>query len=166
MCCVPSCFSSAQVFATRWTVTCQVPLSMGFSRQEYWSGLTFPSSEDIPNPGTEPASLISHLLACRFHTTTATWLLGIKSQIFYWGNTVSTKLSSILSSFFGHIHVSFLPLQRYCNREEQPWLHIESIHLTLLLCCLCLEMLALYTLWKNVAHSLKYTFSRLWPLKG
>ena len=59
----------------------------------------------------------------------------------------------------------FLPLQRYCNREEQPWLHIESIHLTLLLCCLCLEMLALYILWKDVAHSLKYTFSRLWPLK-
>ena len=41
---------------TPWTATCQVPLSMGFSRQEYWSGLPCPSPEDLPNPGTEPGS--------------------------------------------------------------------------------------------------------------
>ena len=40
-----------------WTVARQVPLSMGFSRQEYWSGLPFSSSGDLPEPGTEPASL-------------------------------------------------------------------------------------------------------------
>ena len=40
--------------ATPWTVAYQVPSSMGFSRQEYWSGLPFPSPEDLPNPGTEP----------------------------------------------------------------------------------------------------------------
>ena len=39
-----------------WTVACQAPLSMGFSRQEYWSGLLFPSPGDLPNPGTEPKS--------------------------------------------------------------------------------------------------------------
>ena len=39
-----------------WTVACQVPLSMGFSRQEYWSGLPFPSPGDLPDPGTEPRS--------------------------------------------------------------------------------------------------------------
>ena len=38
------------------TVACQVPLSMGFSRQEYWSGLPFPSPEDLPNPGIETGS--------------------------------------------------------------------------------------------------------------
>ena len=38
------------------TVVCQAPLSMGFSRQEYWSGLPFPSPGDLPNPGTEPTS--------------------------------------------------------------------------------------------------------------
>ena len=39
-----------------WTVACQVPPSMGFSRQEYWSGLPFPSPGDIPDPGIEPRS--------------------------------------------------------------------------------------------------------------
>ena len=39
---------------TPWTVTCQAPLSMGFSRQEYWNGLPFPSPGDLPDPGIEP----------------------------------------------------------------------------------------------------------------
>ena len=41
---------------TSWTVACQAPLSMGFSRQEYWSAQPFPSPGDLPNPGTEPGS--------------------------------------------------------------------------------------------------------------
>ena len=41
---------------TPWTVACQAPLSMGFSRQEYWSRLPFPSPGDLPNPGIEPGS--------------------------------------------------------------------------------------------------------------
>ena len=41
-------------FATPWTVACQTPLSMGFSRQEYWSGLPFPSPGDLPDPGIRP----------------------------------------------------------------------------------------------------------------
>ena len=43
-------------FATPWTIALQVPLSVGFSRQEYWSGLPFPSPGDLPNPGIEPGS--------------------------------------------------------------------------------------------------------------
>ena len=43
-------------FATPWTVAYQASLSMGFSRQEYWSGLPFPSLGDRPNPGIEPGS--------------------------------------------------------------------------------------------------------------
>ena len=46
---------------------------MGFSRQEYWSGLPFPSPEDLPNPGIEPVSLTSPVLAGGFFTTSATW---------------------------------------------------------------------------------------------
>ena len=49
--------SCVQLFVTPWTVAYHAPLSMGFSRQEYWSGLPFPSSEDLPNPGMEPGSL-------------------------------------------------------------------------------------------------------------
>ena len=43
-------------FATPWTIACQAPLSMGFPRQEYWSGLPFPSPGDLPNPGIKPMS--------------------------------------------------------------------------------------------------------------
>ena len=43
-------------FETLWTIACQAPVSMGFPRQEYWSGLPFPSPVDIPNQGMEPRS--------------------------------------------------------------------------------------------------------------
>ena len=50
-----------------------VPLSMGFSRQEYWSGLPFLSPGDLPDPEVEPTSPVSPALAGRFFTTNATW---------------------------------------------------------------------------------------------
>ena len=49
--------SRVQLFATPWTVAYQAPLSMGFSRQQYWSGLPFPSPGDLPDPGIKPRSL-------------------------------------------------------------------------------------------------------------
>ena len=52
-----------------WTVACQAPLSMEFSRQEYWSGLPFPTPGDIPNPGIEPEFPASPELAGGFFTT-------------------------------------------------------------------------------------------------
>ena len=52
--------SRALLFATPWTVACQAPLSMGFSRQEYWSGLPFPSPGDLPDPGIEHGSPTLH----------------------------------------------------------------------------------------------------------
>ena len=70
---VLSRFSGVQLFATLWTVVHQAPLSMGFSRQEYWSGLPSPSPGDLPDPGTEPLSLMSLAFAHRFFTTSATW---------------------------------------------------------------------------------------------
>ena len=48
--------SHVQLFVTPWAVACQAPPSMGFSRQEYWSGLPFPSPGDLPDPGIEPGS--------------------------------------------------------------------------------------------------------------
>ena len=46
---------------------------MGFSKQEYWSGLPFPSPGDVPDPGIEPVSLMSPALTGRFYTTSANW---------------------------------------------------------------------------------------------
>ena len=51
-----SVLSRVRFFATLWTVAHQAPLAMGFSRQEYWSGLPFPSPGHLPNPGIEPTS--------------------------------------------------------------------------------------------------------------
>ena len=58
--------SHVQLFVTLWTVACQALLSMGFSRQEYWSGLPRPSPGDLPNPGIDPKS---PALAGKFFTT-------------------------------------------------------------------------------------------------
>ena len=67
-----SCFSRV-LFATLWTEVQQAPMSMGFSRQEYWSGLPFPSLGDLHNPGIKPVSLMPPTLAGLFFTTSATW---------------------------------------------------------------------------------------------
>ena len=61
--------------ATLWTVDCQAPLSMGFSRLEYWSGLPFPPPGNLTNPGIEPVSLAFPALAGRFLYHWATWAL-------------------------------------------------------------------------------------------
>ena len=60
---------SCLTFMTPWTIAHQAPLSMGFSRQEYWSALPFPPPGDLPNSGIKPASLGSLALAGRFFTT-------------------------------------------------------------------------------------------------
>ena len=71
--CLLSCFSHVWLCVTLWAITCQAPLSMGFSRQEYWSGLPFPAPGDLPGPGIELMSLISPALAGGFFTTGTIW---------------------------------------------------------------------------------------------
>ena len=106
MCCAMlSCFNHAQPFATRWTVACQVPLSMGFSRQEYWSGLPCPPPGDLPDPGMERVSLASPAMASGFFTTSSTW----EAQCVYTHTYPHTR--HLYSSVDGHLdccHVSWL----------------------------------------------------------
>ena len=67
LCCAES-LSHVQLFATPWTVAHQAPLSLEFSRQEYWSGLPCPAPGDLPNPGVEPRSLACQwILSCLSH---------------------------------------------------------------------------------------------------
>ena len=70
---VLSNFSHIRLFVTPWTVVCQAPLSLEFSRKEYWSGLPCPSPGDLPNPGKEPAFLLSLAPVGKFFTSSATW---------------------------------------------------------------------------------------------
>ena len=64
--CVCELLSRVQFFVTPWTVTCLASLSMKFSRQECWSGLPFPSPEELPNPGIEPWSPASQADSLQF----------------------------------------------------------------------------------------------------
>ena len=68
-----SYFSCVQLFATQRTIACQAPLSMRFSRQEYWSGLPCPPPGDLLNPGIEPVSLMSPALTDELFTTSGAW---------------------------------------------------------------------------------------------
>ena len=54
--CMLGRFSHVRLFATLWTIACQIPMSVGFSKQEYWSGLPCPLPGDLPDPGIKPAS--------------------------------------------------------------------------------------------------------------
>ena len=84
--------SCVWLFTTLWLVACQVPLPTVFSRQEYWSGLPCPAPGNLPDPGTEPAFLMSTALAGGFFTTSTTWeapwswrchQMGLKQKQFY-----------------------------------------------------------------------------------
>ena len=79
----------AGLFCDPWTVAHQAPLSMRFSRQEYWSGLPFPPPGDLPNTGIKPVSLMSPTSAGRFFTTEPhgkSLLYVIWRQILSWGD--------------------------------------------------------------------------------
>ena len=71
--CSLSHFGHIQLFATLWTVAHQAPLSMGFSRQEYWSELPCPPPGDFPDSQTELTSLVSPALPGTFFTTSTIW---------------------------------------------------------------------------------------------
>ena len=83
-------FSHVQLFVTLWTIGHQVPLSIGFSREEYWSGLPCFPPGDLLNPGINPVSFMSPALG-EFFATSATWeaLLSLPTPVKkgVWGKT-------------------------------------------------------------------------------
>ena len=91
-------------------------LSMEFSRQEYWSGLPFPSPGDLPNPGIQPASLESFVLAGRFFTTRATWEAPHPHKSLLHTNKFSSiwLLSYRISKFLGLEPLTFVHFSAVC----------------------------------------------------
>ena len=85
-----------QLFVTPQTVAHQAPLSMKFSRQEYWSGLPFPSPGDLPDPGIKSASLVSPSLTNRFfyHCTTYNWMITSQKLKFHYFDLAKLLASS------------------------------------------------------------------------
>ena len=103
-------------FVTPWTVTHQDPLSLGFSRQEYWSGLPFPSPGGLPHPGIEP---LSPALAGGFFTTeqpgkyTCIYPHAIKKHVKSLAGKVKVEISFF---FFSFIFISWrLITLQYCS---------------------------------------------------
>ena len=72
-----------RLFATSWIIACQAPLSMEFSRQEYWSGLPFPTLGNLPDPGIELVSLASPALADGYFYHCVTWETHYRSVYIY-----------------------------------------------------------------------------------
>ena len=96
--CLLSRFNRVQLFATLWTVAL---LSMGFSRQEYWSGSPCPPPGDLPDPGIELTFLKSLELAGRFFTTSTTWeahhtVYYLPSWVWPWLKTRFSHLQALL----------------------------------------------------------------------
>ena len=84
--------------ATPWTAACQAPLSTGFSRQEYWSGLPCPPPGNLPDPGIKPVSLMSLASAGGFFTTSDPWedpdiyvCVCVLKLVSLWGSTIKTN---------------------------------------------------------------------------
>ena len=86
-------FSHARLCVTLWAVARPAPLSMGFSRQEYWSGLLFPPPVDLSNPGMEPESRKSPALPGGFFTTSGTWEAPEQASLYSsLGNSFTSQL--------------------------------------------------------------------------
>ena len=84
---------------------------MGFSRQEYWSGLPFPPLGDLPNPGIEPSSLMSPVLAGRFFTTSVTWEPRISHYLYIFYYIYYLYIVYICYIYIYYIYIYFLSLE-------------------------------------------------------
>ena len=101
----PSRFQGVWLFVSPWTVAHQAPLSMGFSRQEYWSALPGPPPGDLPDPGIEP---VSPALAGGFFTTSATW----EAHVLYQSSSKRISWTSVTGELLNNANPP-VPFQTY-----------------------------------------------------
>ena len=116
-------FSHVWLFATPWTVAYQAPLPMGFSRQEYWMGLPFPSPGDLPDPGIELVSLVSPGLAGRFFTHWATWEASHE--------TVFLQITTSQDMDESHLSYSYFKMD-FFHCTHLYWIFVCKLHHTIL----------------------------------
>jgi len=125
--CMLGCFNSVQLFENTWTVALQPSLSIGFSRQEYRSGLPCPPPDYISDPGIEPASL-SPALTGGFFIPSSTW--GAWKAVWHWHKNRpmaqiecrAQKQPTQLQSISGNsVRLYFWGLQNHCRWWLQPW---------------------------------------------
>ena len=119
--CMLSCFSRLRLFSTLWTVAHQAPLSMGFFRQEYWSGLPSSPPGDLPNPRIEPKSLMSPALAGGFFTIAHNIFEGIKISVACSAH-VCRWATKIISTEMLQIHVGI-----FHSESMAPYVSMEKL---------------------------------------
>ena len=105
--CMPDRFNSIRLIATLWTVACQAPLSIEFSRQEYWSGLPFPPPGDLSDPGIELVSPVAPALQTFFTTEPL-------------GKPLVLLLLLLLLSHFSHVQLCATP-ETAAHQAPHPW---------------------------------------------
>ena len=124
--CVLSCFSCVWLLTTLWTVAHQPPLSMGFSRQEYWSGLPYPPPGDLPDPEIEPVSLMSPALAGRFFTTSISWEAGQRHTFYFFKKLTFEYMYDCFSDLQFYL-LFYFPLFALiifcCLKKNFSWIH-------------------------------------------
>ena len=98
--CSCSVTKSCQTLAAPWTGVHQAPLPIKFSRQEYWSRVTFPPSGDLPNSGTELPSLVTPALASRFFNTSAIWEAQLWHYLPYYTLGNRTTVIQYIQTFY------------------------------------------------------------------
>ena len=132
--CVFSC-SVVSSSVTPWIVACWAPLPMEFFRQEYWSGLPFPTPGDLPNPGTEPKSLASPAWADRFFPTSTTWESweyplekGMATHSGILGTSLGAQMVENLPEMW-ETRVQSLGVKIPWRREWQPTLVLKTLNL-------------------------------------
>ena len=105
--CVLSCFSRVWLFVTLWTLAHQAPLSVGFSRQEYWDGLPCPSPGHLPDPGLKP-----HLLSI-LHWQTVSWpVVSYQKRI-----RILWSVGMLLSAYITKIYPVLCTFNKWCFQK-------------------------------------------------
>ena len=147
--------SCDQLFATPWTIACQAPLSMEFSRQEYWSRLPFPTPGYPPNPGIEPESLMSPALAGGFvawHVESISFLQtpenNKRTLALFKGKNLIFILTLTFQKCLGHCPSLPLPCFFFFPSSSSsvslPLVLILSLSLSCSLCVSFISLIAVY----------------------
>ena len=133
--CVSSRFNRVQFVVTPWSVAHEASLSMGFSRQEYWSGLPFPSPGDLPDPGIEPTSLASLAFSGGFLITSATW--EAPSKRYMMSGWISLGGQCRPHEYWvSHITLVYLEVHEYLL-PLGPWSMFSNTYFTNFFYCCC-----------------------------
>ena len=126
-CMCASCFSRVWLIVRLWTVAHQAPLSMGFSSQEYWSGLPYTPRGDLPDPEIKPMSLMSLALEGRFFTTSTTW----KAHICTYKHTKTYMLTNKQVCTQIHICMQTYNTHKHTHIGKEKLAYTSSAHIHL-----------------------------------